>query len=97
MQRLDCSVSMMSVFTACSSGGGAPQGGDSASADAQATGAVVGAQQPGRVKGCASVALRSTHLQAGDVGCEVRTARIAREAEAAKGQDESLVGHVAAE
>jgi hypothetical protein len=61
-------------------------------ADTPATGTVVAAQQSGRVKGRASVAFRFTHLQAGDVGYEIRTARIAREAEATKGQDAKKIG-----
>ena len=55
-------------------------------------GAVLEANQSGRVKGRASVAFRFTQLQVGNENQAIRTPRISREAEATKSDDAKKIG-----
>jgi hypothetical protein len=59
---------------------------------AEVGGSVLEAQQSGRVKGRASVAIRFDHLQTGGESHTIETARIAREAQATKGEDATKIG-----
>jgi hypothetical protein len=61
-------------------------------AGASVVGSVLEANKAGRVKGRASVAVRFDRLQAWDETYSIRTNRIAREAEATKGEDATKVG-----
>lgn len=61
-------------------------------AGAEVVGSVIEANQSGRVKGRASVAMRFERLKAGKDTYEIQTARIAREAEATKGEDAKKIG-----
>lgn len=57
-----------------------------------AIGTVVAAERSGRVKGRASIAIRFHELRAEDESYAIRSSRIAREAEATKGEDAAKVG-----
>jgi hypothetical protein len=59
---------------------------------ATVTGAVVSAEQSGRVKGRASIALRFNEVIVNNTPYRITTARIAREAEATKGEDAKKIG-----
>jgi len=59
---------------------------------AEVVGSVLETNQAGRVKGRASVAFRFDRLTAWNETYDIRTARIAREAEATKGEDAKKVG-----
>ena len=59
---------------------------------AEVVGSVLKATQSGRVKGRASLAFRFNRLRSGKETHDIRTARIAREAEATKGEDAKKVG-----
>jgi hypothetical protein len=61
-------------------------------AGAEVVGSVLEANQSGRVKGRASVALRFERLHAWKETYDIHTARIAREAAATKGEDAKKVG-----
>ena len=61
-------------------------------AGATVTGAVVGAERSGRVKGRASIALRFNEVVVMNTPYRIVTARIAREAEATKGEDAKKIG-----
>jgi hypothetical protein len=56
------------------------------------TGAVVSAERSGRVKGRASIALRFNEVVVNKTPYRITTARIAREAEATKGEDAKKIG-----
>ena len=56
------------------------------------TGAVVSAEQSGRVKGRASIALRFHEVTVMKTAYQISTSRIAREAEATKGKDAKTIG-----
>jgi hypothetical protein len=59
---------------------------------ATVTGAVVSAERSGRVKGRASIALRFNEVVVNKTPYRITTARIAREAEATKGEDAKKIG-----
>lgn len=59
---------------------------------AEAIGSVLEAKRSGRVSGRASVAFRFDRLRSRDESYTIRTARIAREAEATKGEDAKKIG-----
>jgi len=59
---------------------------------AEVVGSVLDAQESGRVKGRASVAFQFERLHAWKENYDIRTARIAREAEATKGKDATKIG-----
>jgi hypothetical protein len=59
---------------------------------ATVTGAVVSAEESGRVKGRASIALRFNEVVIANTPYRITTARIAREAEATKGEDATKIG-----
>ena len=59
---------------------------------ATVTGAVVSAERSGRVKGRASIALRFNEVIVANTPYRITTARIAREAEATKGEDAKTIG-----
>ena len=59
---------------------------------AEVIGTVLEAEQSGRVKGRASLAIGFNRLRVRDETHNIRTARIAREAEATKGEDAKKVG-----
>ena len=59
---------------------------------APVTGTVVAAQRSGRVKGRASIALRFDKVTVAKTPYKIATARIAREAEATKGEDARTIG-----
>jgi hypothetical protein len=59
---------------------------------ATVTGAVVSAERSARVKGRASIALRFTEVIVNKTPYRITTARIAREAEATKGEDATKIG-----
>jgi hypothetical protein len=61
-------------------------------AGAVVNGSVIEAKEAGRVKGRAAIALRFDRLQVWDDSYPIRTARIAREAEATKGEDATKIG-----
>ena len=61
-------------------------------AGALVTGAVVSAERSGRVKGRASIALRFNQVTVLSTPYRITTARIAREAEATKGEDAKTIG-----
>jgi hypothetical protein len=61
-------------------------------AGATVTGAVVEAERSGRVKGRASIALRFNEVIVSKTPYRITTARIAREAEATKGEDAKKIG-----
>jgi hypothetical protein len=61
-------------------------------AGAPVTGAVVSAERAGRVKGRASIALRFNEVIVAKTPYRITTARIAREAEATKGEDAKKIG-----
>ena len=61
-------------------------------AGATVTGAVVSAERAGRVKGRASVALRFNEVIVMNTPYRITTERIAREAEATKGEDAAKIG-----
>ena len=61
-------------------------------AGAAVVGTVVAAQRAGRVKGVASLALRFNELTVAKTPYAINTARIAREAEATKGEDATKIG-----
>jgi hypothetical protein len=57
-----------------------------------ATGAVVSAERAGRVKGRASIALRFNQIVVRNTPYGIATSRIARQAEATKGEDATKIG-----
>jgi hypothetical protein len=59
---------------------------------APVTGTVVAAERSGRVKGRASIAIRFHTVTVADTPYKISTARIAREAEATKGEDAKKIG-----
>jgi hypothetical protein len=59
---------------------------------ATVTGAVVGAERSGRVKGRASIALRFNEVVVASTPYRITTSRIARQAEATKGEDATKIG-----
>ena len=59
---------------------------------AAVTGAVVSAERSGRVKGRASIALRFNEVIVSNTPYRITTARIARQAEATKGEDATKIG-----
>lgn len=59
---------------------------------ATVTGAVVSAERAGRVKGRASIALRFNQVVVGGTPYRISTSRIARQAEATKGEDATKIG-----
>lgn len=59
---------------------------------ATVTGAVVSAERAGRVKGRASIALRFNQVVVSNTPYRITTARIARQAEATKGEDAKKIG-----
>src|SRR5688500_5114622 len=59
---------------------------------ATVTGAVVSAERAGRVKGRASIALRFNQVVVGGTPYRITTSRIARQAEATKGEDATKIG-----
>ena len=59
---------------------------------ATVTGAVVSAERSGKVKGRASIALRFNEVTVMNTPYRISTARIAREAEATKGEDAKKIG-----
>lgn len=59
---------------------------------APVTGTVVAAERAGRVKGRASIALRFDEVTVAKTPYKIVTARIAREAEATKGEDAKKIG-----
>jgi hypothetical protein len=59
---------------------------------AEVTGTVVEAQRAGRVKGVASIAIRFNEVTIAKTPYRIATSRIAREAEATKGEDATKVG-----
>ncbi len=59
---------------------------------APVTGTVVAAERSGRVKGRASIALRFNEVTVAKTPYKIATARIAREAEATKGEDAKKIG-----
>ena len=61
-------------------------------AGAELSGVVIEANQSGRVKGRASLAFQFNRLQMGSDTHDISTARIAREAEATKGEDATKIG-----
>lgn len=61
-------------------------------AGARMTGAVVSAERAGRVKGRASIALRFNEVVVMNTPYRITTSRIAREAEATKGEDATKIG-----
>ena len=61
-------------------------------AGAEVLGSVLTAQESGRVKGRAAVAFQFEHLHAWKESYDIQTARIAREAEATKGEDAKKIG-----
>jgi hypothetical protein len=61
-------------------------------AGAEVVGSVVEAVEAGRVKGRASLAIRFTRLEAWDTSYDMRTARIAREAEGTRDEDAKKIG-----
>ena len=61
-------------------------------AGATVTGAVVSAEQSGRVKGRASIALRFNEVTVMNTPYRITTSRIVREAEATKGEDAKKIG-----
>jgi hypothetical protein len=56
------------------------------------TGTVVSAERSGRVKGLASIALRFNEVTVARTPYRINTSRIAREAEATKGEDATKIG-----
>ncbi len=56
------------------------------------TGTVISAEQSGRVKGRASIALRFHEVTVSKTAYKINTSRIAREAEATKGEDATKIG-----
>ena len=61
-------------------------------AGAAVTGAVVSAERAGRVKGRASIAIRFNEVIVANTPYRITTSRIAREAEATKGEDAKKIG-----
>jgi hypothetical protein len=59
---------------------------------AAVTGAVVGAERSGRVKGRASIALRFNRVVVGGTPYRITTSRVIRQAEATKGEDATKIG-----
>ncbi len=59
---------------------------------ASVTGTVISAEQSGRVKGRASIALRFHEVTVSKTAYKINTSRIAREAEATKGEDATKIG-----
>ena len=59
---------------------------------AEVTGTVISAEQSGRVKGRASIALRFNEVTVEKTAYKINTSRIAREAEATKGEDATKIG-----
>jgi hypothetical protein len=59
---------------------------------AAVTGTVVAVEQSGRVKGRASIAIRFNEVSVAKTPYTINTARIAREAEATKGEDAKKIG-----
>jgi hypothetical protein len=59
---------------------------------APVTGTVVAAERSGRVKGRASIAIRFNSVTVANTPYRISTARIAREAEATKGEDATKIG-----
>lgn len=59
---------------------------------APVTGTVVSAERSGRVKGRASIAIRFNSVTVAHTPYKISTARIAREAEATKGEDATKIG-----
>ncbi len=59
---------------------------------APVTGTVVAAERSGRVKGRASIALRFSEVTVAKTPYKINTSRIAREAEATKGEDAKKIG-----
>ena len=59
---------------------------------ATVTGAVVSAERAGRVKGRASIALRFNEVVVANTPYRITTSRIARQAEATKGEDATKIG-----
>lgn len=59
---------------------------------ATVTGAVVGAERSGRVKGRASIALRFNEVVVANTPYRITTSRISRQAEATKGEDATKIG-----
>jgi hypothetical protein len=59
---------------------------------ASVTGTVVAAEQSGRVKGRASLAIRFNRVTVANTPYTINTARIARQAEATKGEDATKIG-----
>ena len=59
---------------------------------AAVTGTVISAEQSGRVKGRASIALRFHEVTVSKTAYKINTSRIAREAEATKGEDATKIG-----
>jgi len=59
---------------------------------AAVTGTVISAEQSGRVKGRASIALRFHEVMVSKTAYKINTSRIAREAEATKGEDATKIG-----